>query len=369
MAGTVIERFADYLEKNQVTQVSEWRRKVKISESDRFKNEVYHNGNMLYQLIIQYLRSQISLDQVKTLAEKVGIERLLADVNIGEFIYNINLGRSEIFNNLSRSEFSLQELQIVIEKINECFDCFISNALSRYINLKNADLEEMKVFVEQTHKERLTILSQISSSFVHEFRNPLTAVIGFTKLLMEKYPDLDYFDIIMHELQQLNYRITQFLLVSRKGVLEEEKEQFLLSDILSEIIAFISPGLADWDVKVVSEIEPDIYFYGYKNELRQVFINLMVNSLESLQTKSLERKIFLKAAEKETGIQIEIINNGPPIPASLLPIIFEPFVTTKELGTGIGLYICKKIIERQNGTILCSSDELRTAFTIFLPNK
>jgi signal transduction histidine kinase len=67
-------------------------------------------------------------------------------------------------------------------------------------------------------------------------------------------------------------------------------------------------------------------------------------------------------------VKIQISNNGPKIPEEALNVIFEPFFTTKELGTGIGLYVCKKIIEiNHGGKIECQSDDNSTVFSVYLP--
>ncbi|WP_161798202.1 sensor histidine kinase [Aneurinibacillus tyrosinisolvens] len=204
----------------------------------------------------------------------------------------------------------------------------------------------------------------MASSFVHEFRNPLTSVIGFTKLLKQKYAELEYLDIMEHELEQLKYRISQFLLVSRRGDTDRSKKVFLLSELFREVLDFLYPSLVDGDVEVVPTIQPNVYFYGYKEETRQVLINLMINSIDALQQVNTPRKLYIEMKTVGNEIEISVSNNGPCISPNLIQAIFEPFVTTKELGTGIGLFICKKIIEKQNGTISCKSEPSLTTFCI-----
>jgi len=207
----------------------------------------------------------------------------------------------------------------------------------------------------------------MSSSFVHEFRNPLTAIIGFIQLLKFEHPHLPYLDIIDHELQQLKFRISQFLHASRKEIVESEKETFSLRQLLEEIMDFLYATIVDSDVDISLAIDESIHIFAYKDQLRQVLVNILLNSIEAVKEKEKPRRIKIAARSQEGRVIIEIANNGPAIPADIVETIFEPFFTTKKLGTGIGLYICKKVIEDHGGEISCSSDANMTTFSIRLP--
>jgi signal transduction histidine kinase len=89
-----------------------------------------------------------------------------------------------------------------------------------------------------------------------------------------------------------------------------------------------------------------------------------MNSIDALQTLSGKRKIIIDVSQAKDDIHILIQNNGPMIPADKLQTIFEPFVTTKQLGTGIGLFVCKQIVEKHNGSVQCESTEDWTKFII-----
>ncbi|WP_226375277.1 histidine kinase N-terminal domain-containing protein [Effusibacillus dendaii] len=362
------EQFCVFLENNLEVFLSKWNEIVVISESDMYKDKVYENGRSMVYLVLSYIRGEMSEQQIEKLADQVALELLQANVNIGEFVYNVNLGRSELLRHLSEIEASIEDLQPIIVKINKCFDLFLFFAIRKYTELKNKELEEKNLFINQTHKDRLTILGQMSASFVHEFRNPLTAVMGFTKLLKEKYPELEYIDIIANELEQLNYRITQFLLVSKKEVVTKSKEKFSIQDLIQEILDFIYPSIVNGQVHVHADIDPALWLYGYRDEIRQVIINIILNSIDALENRRGNRKLSVCCKVSNGQLQMCISNNGPAIPARLKQAIFEPFVTTKELGTGIGLYVCKQIIEKHGGWIHCDSSEDITTFSIVFDN-
>jgi signal transduction histidine kinase len=364
----ITESLITYMDENLPNYLNDWHKKVVISNHDIHKDKVIENALHMVELVKLSLRDQLSPEKIKQLAREVAVQRLEAKINIGEFVYNVNLGRSEIVRFVTGSGISIEQLQPVIETINSLFDEFLYHAVKKYTQLKDAEIQEKTHFIDQSHKERLTILGQMSSSFVHEFRNPLTAVMGFVKLMQQENPRMKYIDIISHELTQLNFRISQFLHASRKGVQERDAEEFALEDLFSDILDFMYPSLVDADVNVVPRVDPTITLWAHKDELKQVLLNLIMNSIDALRQKKQDRRIMIHSkTESDSNVHITISNNGPAIPPETIKTIFEPFFTTKELGTGIGLFVCKKIIEKHKGTISCTSSDEVTTFSILLP--
>jgi signal transduction histidine kinase len=223
------------------------------------------------------------------------------------------------------------------------------------------------LFINQSHNDRLSLLGQMSSSFVHEFRNPLTSVIGFIKLLKTEYPALKYMDTIEHELDQLKFRITQFLHTSRLEVVDKEQEEIEMEGLLSEILTFLYPSIVDGDVDVKTTVDSTCKITAVKDEIKQVLVNIILNSVDALKHNVLNKKLALTCENKQHSIVFKISNNGPKIPEEMKEAIFEPFYTTKSLGTGIGLYVCKTLIEKHRGTIYCESNDENTSFIIRLP--
>jgi signal transduction histidine kinase len=362
------KKLVAYLDEHLSDFLSYWRNHMYIADNDKYIDHVERNGIEMFQLVKEALAGPASSRKdIEQLAYKIAKERAEANINIGEFVYNTNLGRRLIVKYALQSTLPLEELRPLIDKINLLFDQFLFYAVTKYAELKEAELREKNLFITQSHKDRLTLLGQMSSSFVHEFRNPLTAIMGFIQLLKFEHPDLPYLDIIDHELQQLKFRISQFLHASRKEIVESEKETFSLLQLFEEIIEFLYASIVDGDVEVSMDIDKSIHIFAHKDQLRQVFMNILLNSIEAVKERQKPRHIHIKAFCKDPFIHIEIANNGPAIPAEIVQTIFEPFFTTKKLGTGIGLYICKKIIEDHGGQIACTSDDQITSFVISLP--
>jgi signal transduction histidine kinase len=269
---------------------------------------------------------------------------------------------------LYKLNISWTDLQHTINEINYCFDTFLYYAVSYYNEQKNKVIEEKNQFIDSTHKDRLTLLGQMTSSFIHEFRNPLTSIQGFIQLLKSDHPEMKYLEIISSELEQLNFRISQFLLLSKKELIGKEKTLFSLNKMMDEVLNFLYPSILDTNVKISVDIKDNMELHGYADEIRQVLINIIFNAIDVLSQYRSDPKIEITGYfVNDTHIKLEIANNGPIIPDNLLKTIFEPFVTTKTLGTGLGLFVCREIIEKHKGILACTSESEQTTFIILLP--
>ena len=365
---SVEEKVIKFLEEVQDEFLAVWLKNVILNENDIFKDRVGHNGYEMYQLVKKSLLLTISDEELKELAYKVAKERVLSKSNIGEFVYNMNIGRSTLIKYVNKSGVSILDLQPIIDRINDHFDRYCFYAVTRYTELKDAEIKEKMLFVNQSHNDRLSLLGQMSSSFVHEFRNPLTSVMGFMKLLKNEHPNLKYMDTIEHELDQLKFRITQFLHASRLDSAEKVQEEIHVESLLSDIISFLYPSIVDGDVNVSTSIDSNCKIIAVKDEIKQVLVNIILNSIDALKQKNLkERNLWISCEMTQHTISFTITNNGPKIPEEIRETIFEPFYTTKSFGTGIGLFVCKSIIEKHRGTIFCESDQDHTSFVIRLP--
>ncbi|MFS0779071.1 histidine kinase N-terminal domain-containing protein [Neobacillus sp. 3P2-tot-E-2] len=360
-----------FFNKNKGELLHEWENSIVISKGDPYKEKISLNGIAIFNIVLNMhtMTEEELLETIQKYALEISEERALANINIGDFVYNVNLGRSVLYSYLSKSGLVWADLQESINKINFCFDKFLYYAVTHYTEAKNKIIEEKTMFIDSTHQDRLTLLGQMTSSFIHEFRNPLTSIQGFIQLLKADYPEMKYLDIISSELDQLNFRISQFLLLSKKELIGKEKEQFNQNKLIDEVLNFLYPSILDGKVKIKKDIVDEITLYGYADEMRQVFINIIFNAIDVLNHHRIPNPtIEIKCnIENNSHVVLSISNNGPMIPAELRKTIFEPFFTTKKLGTGLGLFVCKEIIEKHKGELTCLSTPDLTVFTIKLP--
>ncbi|OIK08671.1 histidine kinase N-terminal domain-containing protein [Bacillus sp. MUM 13] len=363
------ETFIDFLIFYKESIVSEWNERIMISSHDPYMENIAENRERFFDLIIKSLSEPENLvdEYIKSYSHLVAGQRYKANIHIDEFIHNCSLGRSIIYYRLAELQKKPEELCNVLLRVNECFDKCIFYAVSHYSELKTQIIESQYNFLSQTHKDRLTLLGQMTSSFVHEFRNPLTSIMGFVQLLQSEHAEIKYLDIISKELEQLNYRITQFLNLSKKESLVYESKLFSVSELANEVIEFLYPAILEVNAAISVSIPDGLYIHGAKEEFRQVFINIILNALDVISNISLPSISITGEENPEGYLTLHIANNGPKIPDDIISTIFEPFTTTKKTGTGLGLFVCREIIEKHNGTLSCTSSASLTTFTIHTP--
>lgn len=366
-----IKKISTFLEGHIFYFLEEWLKVSKITKEDPFYEEVKKNGIMTVRLVIKSLTDSYT-NIVEKLMKKVANERIQANVNISEFVYNINVGRKIVIDKvLSEDSFSFDEKIYTILVTNRLFDDYAYLAVREYTKIKDEIILNKSMFIQEMHQDRLSLLGQLSAGFAHEFRNPLTAVKGFVQLLEQQVKDEateKYFEIINRELDKLQGKINQFLFFSKVEGITEEKKSFHLEPAINEMIDLIYPRIIEEKIVVTKQIEQDLYICGVEEQVKQVILNILNNAVDELRmNEKREKNIHITAISKDECVELCISNNGSQIPQHIIDNIFSPFVSTKQLGTGIGLSVCKKIIDLHEGQVEVQSSEEKTSFFIQLP--
>jgi two-component system sporulation sensor kinase A len=213
--------------------------------------------------------------------------------------------------------------------------------------------------------EKLSVAGQLAAGIAHEIRNPLTAIKGFLQLLeAEQDTKKTYFDIINSEMNRIELILGELLILSKPHALKFEKKN--IKQIFDQVKALIDTQA------IMNNIEVEITYLSNlqtllcdENQLKQVFINILKNSIEAMHNGG---KITVEVDTTESNqMQIRFIDQGCGITEENLQRIGQPFFTTKEKGTGLGLMISMKIIEKHNGTIHISSENNGTEIEVTLP--
>lgn len=222
---------------------------------------------------------------------------------------------------------------------------------------------------ELQRQEKLATLGEVSARVAHEIRNPITVIGGFVNRL-SKTGSLDKvheYSGILHDevkrLEEIVEEILEFARTRRSSLLEELDITLLCKDIVRSF----DDLTAKRGVKIRFESSHDnLQLVGDRNRIKQVIINLIQNAIEATDAP---QDVNVSITRENEKVHISVRNSGVKMPDKILKRIFEPFFTTKTLGTGLGLPICKKIVEEHSGDITAISDTLGTTFRVSLPQK
>ncbi|MEH7155067.1 PAS domain S-box protein [Neobacillus drentensis] len=197
--------------------------------------------------------------------------------------------------------------------------------------------------------EKLSIVGELSASVAHEIRNPLTSLKGFVQLLqMDDVKHQYYHQIMLDELNRINDIVGELLLLAKPQILKYTHAG--LQKLLTDVISLLNTEASLYNVQIEASFpENEIMIECEPNQLKQLFINIIKNSIEASQKGGLV-SIELEQAE-ENKVFINIKDNGCGISKERLEKIGEPFYSSKEKGTGLGLTVSFKIVQSHQGTI------------------
>jgi two-component system, sporulation sensor kinase E len=224
----------------------------------------------------------------------------------------------------------------------------------------------LKLIASLKQAEKMAVVGQMAASVAHEIRNPMTVISGFLQLMRKDIQNPSHMEAIMSEINRINDLITDFLLFSNPTQLKYV--EYSLQSILEESVGLFQPLLIDEVVTIEISLEEGIQpIQCDPSKIKQVFINLIKNAIESMDTKGKIRISLLRSSNQT--VEIRISDQGSGISPEHLKRIWEPFFTTKQSGTGLGLMVSLKIVELHLGKIRVNSKKNEgTTFIIELPS-
>ena len=233
--------------------------------------------------------------------------------------------------------------------------------------------ERRRLQAELVHAERMASIGRISAQVAHEIRNPLASVSLNVELLADElrsYRDQDTDEAltivaaILKEVERLSGIVEEYLQYSRLPT--PRLARIDLNVLVDELLEFTAGGLIPAKVELVWKPNPKpTWARADPDQVRQVLLNLIKNAIEAMPNGG---TIVLATRSAGAGAEIEVRDDGPGIRAEDLGKIFDPFYTTKEVGTGLGLTLAQQLLEKQSGAISCESEpDHGTTFRIRLP--
>jgi two-component system sporulation sensor kinase A len=210
------------------------------------------------------------------------------------------------------------------------------------------------------NSDKLSMLGELAAGIAHEIRNPLTALKGFIQLLQaEGTANEQYLQIMLSEIDRITF-ITNELLLLAKPQAHRYREHALLP-LLQNVIKLLEPqaNLKNVRIRTVFPVEtPIITCEEY--QIKQVFINLIKNGMEAMPFGG---DLTIEVQADFSFVRIRFVDQGKGIPPEVIAKLGEPFFSTKDQGTGLGLMVSYKIIRDHHGDI-CISSEIGTGTTV-----
>ncbi|MFQ6081899.1 MAG: PAS domain S-box protein [Candidatus Aminicenantia bacterium] len=248
---------------------------------------------------------------------------------------------------------------------------FIPEVKRAVVNIQ--DLTEQKKLEEQIlHSEKLSTLGQMIASIAHELNNPLSAVVGFSELLLGaecQGETREMLEKINNDAQRCHRIINNLLSIVRSRTFE--KKYIDINEVVEKTLEIKNYELKIDNIKVEKKLAPELpRTMADWHQIQQAVLNLINNAHYAMVKEKGEGKLIIGTKLKESKILIEISDDGPGIPEDALPKIFDPFFTTKEdtRSAGLGLSIVQRIIRDHQGEIRVSSEVGQgSTFTVGLP--
>jgi two-component system NtrC family sensor kinase len=251
----------------------------------------------------------------------------------------------------------------------------LKNTLEQKVVERTAELEEKNLLLLATQKElataeRLSGLGLLAAGVAHEINNPLAVIRGNAELLQDEIPapseERDEVEAIMVEVGRIERIVSNLRVFSRSGL--QRVTRFSLGGLLDDILDQIGHQIALEPFRIVRGYwGRDVEIEGDRDQLRQVFTNLIINGLQAMDGGG---TLVLDLLPDQAGCsaEIRIADSGCGIPTEQMEKLFTPFFTTKPRGTGLGLAVSYGIVKDHGGDIRVASQPGQgSEFTVLLP--
>jgi len=372
-----IEWFQNFVQKYEDKIIDSWLNEVEplIPSNVYDQARIQTNSRIYFRLLVDIL---IPLEEHPLFDIVPSICKFHAEQNtsIELMLHGSHLWRKVLFDHIwsyiEEQDIRIDRLNFVIPTVHKRIDSAQRIISQIYWEHANKIIAQKQKTINDLHNDRLNMLGKMAASMAHELRNPLFALEGFLKLTRSELSEESlkrvgyYLDVMENEFAGLYRQITSFLSFSKNNGLEEPYVTCSIHDLIYSIVDLLQPRCNNDNVELVLLIDHEIELTVQKTALQQVLLNIINNAIDALETISSPKKVEINAFEDEHSYYITVKDNGIGIPAEIKETIFTPFVTTKKNGTGLGLSVCKQIMQKNEGDITFTSSPSETIFTISL---
>ncbi|MBN2029693.1 MCP four helix bundle domain-containing protein [bacterium] len=342
-------------------------------------NDIYNQCEELL-LLNEILMNQTSLSISK---DNSSINQIMVGIGIIGVIAGLALGlvlARSILHPITELVLKIKSAtgEAVVEKVDvaevseiENLNHFVMDLVEK-IKQTNQDLEQSQKMLMRS--EHLASLGRMSAGLAHEIRNPLTAIkmliFSLQKEMGNESEKKQDFQVIVEEIMRIEKLLQAFLDFARPPIPNFTSIQ--MNNLIRSTMTLLDPQLRNHHIRLSQKLDrDDTTIWGDEEQLKMVLINIILNAIQSMEKGG---RLTIKTANirlpnrAETVFRISIEDTGHGIPDEIKDSIYNPFVTTKESGMGLGLSITNQIIQNHHGWIVAKNNPKGGAiFTIFLP--
>ena len=310
----------------------------------------------------------------------------LDNIPIGKCVYDIepiNLMLKDTVNIVFQkgTSYTCEEFRY-IKNNNEYIYRYVMYPLYDYDNKLRGIIitieditEERKLKEQMIEKDKNRVLTQIVAGISHEIRNPLTTIKAFVELIPHKIDNdkfkVDLINVVPQELQRVDKLIGNLIDYSKPK--SQNRTIFDLGEVISSSVSFIEHVIEENNISINIDIDQELWIYADKSQIKQVIINLLVNSKDAIVERGIydyKGLINIVGYTKEKEVIVNFIDNGIGMDMEEVHRAFDIFYSTKEKGTGLGLSLSSQILKYNNSKISIESKKnLFTKISIRFPLK
>ncbi|WP_010174707.1 ATP-binding protein [Bacillus coahuilensis] len=225
-----------------------------------------------------------------------------------------------------------------------------------HIIVTTRSIEERKQAEEYLlQKEKLSVVGELAAGVAHEIRNPLTTIKGFIQLYKDEQRYSEFDSLILEELGRIEMITSEMLSLGKPQA--HHLKNLDIEIVVKETVEFLTPQARLLNIGFVLTKNVDTgkeLIYGERNQLKQVFLNLFKNAMESMEATG--GTVYCHISSEHNQCVMTIIDSGCGIPKEVLSRLGEPFYSLKEKGTGLGVMMCHRIIQQHKGTLSYTSE-------------
>ncbi|WP_339801629.1 ATP-binding protein [Paenibacillus sp. FSL R5-0744] len=337
-------------------------------------------STILMSMIEALFLDSYGYDQYLNLLEKEGVEQGIYTAEIFGDHFDILLEMSKDLNLIAQNMMFkiIEEMEDDSTTRLFFYNRLMESNWTGFTGFAKGYLSNKNQQIDNLHEQKIAVMGQMAAGMAHEIRNPLASIKGFAQLvnnrLYEPVIKADelraYLDITIKEIDALNGLVTDFLVLARKG--DSSKNTgvvYNVIEVIHRVNNIVNQLILSDDIILSVEYSLEkVMTYGNASQLEQVILNILKNSIDSFTAFRGRIDITVSTANETNEVILIFKDNGEGIPLDKLNRIFDPFFTTKQKGTGIGLSICKQLIEMYGGQIKVDSEvQVGTSVMVILP--